>query len=88
MKTITAKDFQLNQSKMMKEAAKGTIYQITYHGKPWVELHPGSKQPSAYSGSVEAFRKSLETKLPSTQLPSKPDYKALRRAQIAKKYAA
>jgi antitoxin (DNA-binding transcriptional repressor) of toxin-antitoxin stability system len=87
MKTVTAKDFQLNQSKMMKEVAKGTIYQVTYHGKPWVELHPGSMQSGPRLGSVEAFRESLRTELASTQLSSEPDYKALRRQHISKKYS-
>ena len=31
MKTVTAKEFQFNQSQMIKEVAKGTIYQVTYH---------------------------------------------------------
>lgn len=88
MKTVTAKDFQLNQSRMMKEVAKGTVYQITFHGKPWVELHPGVASKNLPAGSVEAFRKSLLIELPSSKLPLKPDYKALRARHLAEKYSA
>lgn len=89
MKTVTAKEFQLNQSQMMKEVAKGTIYQVTFHGKPWVELHPGSKPSlSVRAGSPRAFRESLSTTLSSTQLPLKPDYKAVRKQYLSKKYSA
>jgi antitoxin (DNA-binding transcriptional repressor) of toxin-antitoxin stability system len=87
MKTVSAKEFQLKQSQMMKEVAKGTVYQVTYYGKPWVELHPGSKLPVTQVGSPEAFRESLRISLPSTDLPAKPDYKRLRRQQLTKKYA-
>ncbi len=60
MKTVTAKEFQLNQSKMMKEVAKGSVYQVTYHGKPWVGLHPSVKSSySSRAGSPEAFHESL-----------------------------
>ena len=87
MKTVTAKDFQLRQSQLMKEVARGTIYQVTYHGKPWIELHPGTKQTDAPAGSAEAFRQSLQVELTSTQLPEQPDYKALRKQYIANKYS-
>ncbi len=87
MKTVTAKDFQLRQSQLMKEVAKGTIYQVTYHGKPWIELHPGTKQEDAPAGSAEAFRQSLHIVLKSTQLPEQPNYKALRKQYIANKYS-
>ena len=88
MKTITAKEFQLNQSQMMKEVAKGAIYQVTYHGKPWVELHPGSKPGTQIkAGSPMAFRESLKITLSSKQLPAKPDYKSIRRQHLSKKYS-
>jgi antitoxin (DNA-binding transcriptional repressor) of toxin-antitoxin stability system len=88
MKTVTAKEFQFNQSQMMKEVAKGTVYQVTYHGKPWVELHPVSKPAlNTRAGSPEAFRESLDITLSSTQLPTKPDYKAIRKQYLSKKYA-
>jgi hypothetical protein len=87
MKTVTAKEFQFNQSQMMKEVAKGTVYQVTYHGKPWVELHPVTKPTlKIRAGSQVAFRESLGITLWSTQLPTKPDYKALRKQYLSKKY--
>jgi len=88
MKTVTAKEFQFNQSQMMKEVAKGTVYQVTYHGKPWVELHPSTKPAlNIRAGSPEAFRESLGITLSSTQLPTEPDYKAIRKQCLSKKYA-
>ena len=87
MKTVTAKEFQLNQSHVMKQAAKGVIYQITFHGKPWVELHPGVKRPAkAPVGSLAAFRESLRFSLSGEHLPTKPDYKALRQRHLTDKY--
>lgn len=88
MKTVTAKEFQLHQSQMMKDAAKGVVYQITYHGKPWVELRPSAKSNTrTAAGSPEAFRESLEISLYSKDLPSESDYKALRRQHLQDKYS-
>ena len=87
MKTVTAKEFQLKSSQMMKEVAKGTVYQVTYHGRPWVELHPGVKLSlRAQAGSPEAFRESLAFKYSDTSLPEKPDYKEIRTRQLIQKY--
>lgn len=88
MKTVTAKEFQLNQSHMMKEVAKGTIYQVTYHGKPWVKLYPDSKpHSSAHAGSHESFKESLLITLKGTKLSSKTNYKDIRKQHLSKKYA-
>jgi prevent-host-death family protein len=85
MKTVTAKEFQRNSSKVMKEAAKGTVVQITHHGRPWVELRPGAKSAErAHAGSPQAFRESLDFTYPETSLPNKPDYKAIRRHNLEK----
>lgn len=86
MKTVTAKDFQLRQSQLMKEVAEGTVYQVTYHGKPWVELHPSGGRQGTRVGSIEAFEQSLQIRLTSTQLPQKPNYKELRKQQLLKAY--
>lgn len=87
MKTVTAKEFQLRQSEMMKEVSRGSVYQVTYHGKPWVELHPGTKLPQKTpAGSAQAFQESLMINLTSRSLPSSPDFKALRKQHIAEKY--
>ena len=89
MKTVTAKEFQLKQSQMMKEVAKGAVYQVTYHGKPWIELHPGTTDPIGKRvGSPEAFKESLSVTLSSSGLPASPDYKSLRRQQLVKKFGA
>lgn len=87
MKTVTAKDFQLHQSKLMKEVAQGTVYRVTYHGKPWIELHPGIKPQGPSAGSMDAFQQSLQIELKSMQLPTQPDYKALRKQSIAEKFS-
>ena len=88
MKTVTSKEFQLHQSYVMKEVANGTVYQVTYHGKPWVELHPGIEgKNSAPVGSPMAFRESLKIHLTSTALPEEPDYKASRKQQLYDKYS-
>jgi antitoxin (DNA-binding transcriptional repressor) of toxin-antitoxin stability system len=88
MKTVTSKEFQLHQSRVMKEVAKGTIYKVTYHGKPWVELRPGMEgSESVPVGSPAAFRESLKIHLTSTHLPEKPDYKASRKQHLFDKYS-
>jgi antitoxin (DNA-binding transcriptional repressor) of toxin-antitoxin stability system len=86
MKTITAKQFQLNQSKILKQVAKGVSFSVTYHGKSWVELHPSSKMHNRLvTGSPEAFKKSLHIELQSTNLPDLPNYKKIRRQSFINK---
>ncbi|HEY6736591.1 MAG TPA: hypothetical protein VI322_02635 [Candidatus Saccharimonadia bacterium] len=79
MKTISAKEFQLRQSDIMKEVAAGMVYEVTFHGKPWVELRPTRAVRRLAPGSVAAFRASLAFTLPGSHLPAEPDYKRLRR---------
>ena len=83
MKTISAKEFQLRQSEVLHEVARGTTYEVTFHGKPWVELRPKQSARRPAAGSAEAFRASLEVKLASRMLPAEPDYKRLRRERLA-----
>ena len=84
MKVVTSKEFQLRQSRVMREVAAGAHYRVTFHGKPWVELRPiGRANVRPKRGTIEAFRASLGIVLDSSSLPASPDYKALRRTQLA-----
>jgi antitoxin (DNA-binding transcriptional repressor) of toxin-antitoxin stability system len=40
MKTITAKDSQVQHSAILKKVAEGSEYEVTFHRKPLVRLMP------------------------------------------------
>lgn len=89
MKTITAKEFRANQSAIFKQVQAGQEYVLTSHRTPIARLMPvkvlkaKSRHPkNAYEKLVESLRYTS----PATNLPDKPDYKAIRRAGLAKKY--
>jgi antitoxin (DNA-binding transcriptional repressor) of toxin-antitoxin stability system len=88
VKTITAKEFQLRQSAILKDVAKGNKYQVTFHRKPLVVLSPALKatNKNPKPGTKEAFIESLKHTSPAKNLPDEPDYKAIRREGLRKKY--
>lgn len=87
MKTITAKEFQLNQSQFMKDAAKGTVFWVTFHGKPWVEVRSVNRQnKKVVKGSFKAFKQSLNISLKSDNLLSEQGYKSIKKKYYANKY--
>ncbi len=89
MKTITAKEFRANQSAIFKQVQAGQEYLLTSHRTPIARLipikvlKPQAKPPrSAYEKLVASLRYTSV----ATNLPDKPDYKAIRRAGLVKKY--
>ena len=87
MKTVTAKEFQLNQSQFMKDAAKGTVFWVTFHGKPWVEVRSVNRQNKQVAkGSFKAFKQSLNISLMSNSLASQKGYKDIKNKYYSNKY--
>ena len=87
MKTVTAKEFQLNQSQFMKDAAKGTVFWVTFHGKPWVEVRSVNRQNKKVAkGSHEAFKQSLNISLKCNDPSKQLSYKELKKQYLTNKY--
>lgn len=87
MKTVTAKEFQLNQSKVMKEVAAGKTYQVTFHGKPMVKLVPAAPEKATIQrGGHAAFLRSLQYTVTSQGPVHDLPYKELRARMMAEKY--
>jgi antitoxin (DNA-binding transcriptional repressor) of toxin-antitoxin stability system len=88
MKTITAKDFQLHHSSIVKDVAKGQRYEITFHRRPLVKLVPisinSTKAPE--SGSRDAFIKSLQYTVSSKGDLYDMPYKQLRDHLLKQRY--
>lgn len=88
MKTITAKEFQLQHSAILKEVAKGNEYEVTFHRKPLVKLVPVtkiSKKPLA-PGSRAALLESFKHTVKSTGELRNVTYKQLRARMLDNKY--
>jgi prevent-host-death family protein len=88
MKTITAKDFQVQHSAILKQVAEGDEYEVTFHRKPLVRLVPIQKRPTnkAQEGSPEAFVQSLLHTVTAKGDLRNLSYKELRSHMVAKKY--
>ena len=80
MKTVTAKEFQLNQSQFMKDAAKGTVFWVTFHGKPWVEVRSVNRQNKKVDkGSHEDLKQYLNISLKCNDPSKQLSYKELKK---------
>lgn len=86
MKTITAKQFQLNLSQVMKEVANGTPYTVTFHGKPTVQLQPAHSSHTPKPGSKEAFLESLKYTLKDADTSTFEQDEQQRYRDLNKKY--
>jgi antitoxin (DNA-binding transcriptional repressor) of toxin-antitoxin stability system len=81
MTTITSKQFQLNQSAVMKSVAAGESVEVTFHGKPWVILEP-ARPVGPKPGSRQALERALTIGFPGV-VPENVSYDELR-AQMAR----
>jgi antitoxin (DNA-binding transcriptional repressor) of toxin-antitoxin stability system len=90
MKTITAKDFQLHHSSIVKDVANGHEYEVTFHRKPLIKLVPVSKAPSKNlePGSRGAFIKALQYTASSEGDLYDLPYKQLRDRMLKQRYGS
>lgn len=88
MKTITAKDFQIQHSSILKRVAKGDEYEVTFHRKPLVRLVPVLQRATkkAQEGSLEAFLQSLQHTVTAKGDLRNLSYKELRNRMMTEKY--
>jgi antitoxin (DNA-binding transcriptional repressor) of toxin-antitoxin stability system len=88
MKTITAKEFQLQHATILKQVAAGHEYEVTFHKKSLVRLVPVQAKlvSSPLKGSREAFLQSLKHTVQSSGALHNLHYKELRKRMIATKY--
>lgn len=84
MKTISAKQFQLHQSEIMKAVAQGEQVTVTFHNKPWVRLEP-AQTLKPKPGSRAAFKEALKISFPNA-LPKDADLDEIRRDAMRKKH--
>jgi prevent-host-death family protein len=88
MKTITAKEFQLKHSSIVKEVAQGHEYEVTFHRRPLIKLVPVSKksaknpQPGSHAAVLNSLRYSVQSKGDIHDLP----YKELRNRMLSRKH--
>jgi antitoxin (DNA-binding transcriptional repressor) of toxin-antitoxin stability system len=90
MKTITAKDFQLHHSSIVKDVADGNEYEVTFHRKPLIKLISVSKKVTKVPepGSREALTKALNyTSSSKGDLYDLP-YKQLRDRMLKQRYGS
>lgn len=88
MKVVTAKEFQTDQSSILKDVQAGQEYQITFHRRPIAKLlpihKPSSKKP--VPGSHAAFLESLKHTAPAKNIPIDADLDELRWQHMQEKY--
>jgi prevent-host-death family protein len=88
MKTITAKEFQLKHSSIVKEVAEGHEYEVTFHRKPLIKLVPAFKkvskipEPGSHAALIESLRFTVSSKGELHDLA----YKELRNRMLDQKY--
>jgi len=90
MKTITAKDFQLHHSSIVKDVAEGHEYEVTFHRKPVIKLVPVTKKTAitAEPGSRDAIIKSLQHSASSKGDLYDLPYKQLRDRMLKQRYGS
>jgi prevent-host-death family protein len=88
MKTITAKDFQVQHSAILKQVADGNEYEVTFHRKPLVRLVPiqPKQAKKLQEGSPEAFLQSLQHTVTAKDDIHNLSYKELRSRMLIEKY--
>ena len=90
MKTVTAKDFQLHHSSIVKDVANGHEYEVTFHRKPLIKLVPVFKTPTKNldPGSRDAFIKALQYTASSKGDLYDLPYKQLRDRMLKQRYGS
>ena len=90
MKTITAKDFQLHHSSIIKDVADGHEYEVTFHCKPLIKLISVSKKATKNPepGSRDAIIKALQYTAPSKGDLYDLPYKQLRDRMLKQRYGS
>lgn len=81
MKTITAKEFQLNHAKVVRDVQNGQPVQVTFHRQPIIQLIPIPQKSVAQKpkrGSYAAFLESLKYTVKATSDLQTLSYKELR----------
>lgn len=88
MKTITAKEFQLNHARVLRDVRSGQSFQVTFHRQPIATLVPAAKPVSQKPkrGSYDAIVESLKYTSPGQGDIMNLSYKKLRDKMIEDKY--
>ena len=88
MKTVTAKEFQLQHASILREVAKGHEYEVTFHRKPIAQLIPVNRNTikKTVPGTLNSFMNSLQYSVQSSGDIHDLAYKELRKKMVTEKY--